>query len=338
MENRANYTLVGGFVLAAMIAGVAFVFWLARFELRDERTFYYVYFRGSVAGLSEGSAVRLRGVPVGTVTAIAIDAKNVELTEVTLGIKPGTPIRTDTVASLAPQGITGLAYVNLTGGSNAAAPLLPREGKRRATIPSVPSTLDKLVESMPDMVATANAIATRASLVLSDDNVARIAQILGHVETLAAGLAAQREQIGPFVSEARIAIETMQWLALDARDSVGRLERDLGAAIGDARTLARDASRLIASAQPAMGDLRQGIQSMSRMATELETLARDAGPPIRNLGEQSLLEFSQFVAEARLLVASLNRLSMQIERDPARFLFGDQTRGFEPASREGRTK
>jgi phospholipid/cholesterol/gamma-HCH transport system substrate-binding protein len=77
---------------------------------------------------------------------------------------------------------------------------------------------------------------------------------------------------------------------------------------------------------------------MSRMATELETLARDAGPPIRNLGEQSLLEFSQFVAEARLLVASLNRLSMQIERDPARFLFGDQTRGFEPASREGRTK
>lgn len=338
MENRANYTLVGGFVLAAMIAGVVFVFWLARFELRDERTFYYVYFRGSVAGLSEGSAVRLRGVPVGTVTAIAIDAKNVELTEVTLGIKPGTPIRTDTVASLAPQGITGLAYVNLTGGSNAAPPLLPREGKRRATIPSVASTIDKLVESMPDMMATANAIATRASLLLSDENVVRIAQILGHVETLAAGLAAQRDQIGPFVGEARIAIETMQWLALDARDSVGRLERDLSAAIGDARALARDANRLIASAQPAMGDLRQGIQSMSRMATELETLARDAGPPIRNLGEQSLLEFSQFVAEARQLIASLNRLSMQIERDPARFLFGDQTRGFEPANREGRMK
>jgi len=163
MENRASYTLVGAFVLAVILAGAAFAVWLARYELKEERTFYYIYVRGSVAGLSEGSSVRLRGVPVGTVTGIAIDQRNVELIEVTIALKAGTPVRTDTTATLASQGITGVSYVSLTGGSNAAPPLLPREGKRRATIPSVASPLEKLFEEAPNVIASASIVAARAA-------------------------------------------------------------------------------------------------------------------------------------------------------------------------------
>jgi phospholipid/cholesterol/gamma-HCH transport system substrate-binding protein len=336
MENRANYTLVGGFVLGVILVGLAFVVWLARFELKEEKTLYYIYFRGSVAGLAEGSTVRLRGVPVGTVSAIAIDAKNVELIEVTVAIKPGTPIKTDTVASLAAQGITGLAYINLMGGSNAAPPLLPREGKRRATIPSVPSPLDKLFEEAPNVIANASAVAAQAALLLNEDNIAKIGRILGHVETLAASLAAQRDQIGPLAGEARVAIETVQWLALDARDALGRLERELAGTLGDTRTLVRDADRLITGLQPATGDVRQSAQNVARMTAELEAALRGSGGPLRGFLDGGLYEFSQFVAEARQLVASIQRLSLQMERDPARFLFGDQTRGFEPSRQEQR--
>lgn len=336
MENRANYTLVGGFVLGVMLVGLAFVVWLARFELKEDRTLYYIYFRGSVAGLAEGSTVRLRGVPVGTVSAIAIDAKNVELIEVTVAIKPGTPIKTDTVASLAAQGITGLAYVNLTGGSNAAPPLLPREGKRRATIPSVPSPLEKLFDEAPNVIANASAVAAQTAQLLSEENIARIGRILGHVETLSASLAAQRDQIAPLAGEARIAIETVQWLALDARDALGRLERELAGTLGDTRTLVRDTDRLVTGLQPAAGDVRQGAQNVARMTTELETALRGSGGPLRGFIDGGLYEFSQFVTEARQLVASLQRLSLQMERDPARFLFGDQTRGFEPSHQEQR--
>jgi phospholipid/cholesterol/gamma-HCH transport system substrate-binding protein len=336
MENRANYTLVGGFVLGVMLIGLAFVVWLARFELKEDRTLYYIYFRGSVSGLAEGSTVRLRGVPVGTVSAIAIDAKNVELIEVTVAIKPGTPIKTDTVASLAAQGITGLAYINLLGGSNAAPPLLPREGKRRATIPSVPSPLEKLFEEAPNVIANASLVAAQTAQLLSEENIARIGRILGHVETLSAGLAAQRDQIAPLAGEARVAIETVQWLALDARDALGRLERELVGTLGDARTLVRDTDRLVTGLQPAAGDVRQGAQNVARMTTELEAALRGSGGPLRGFLDGGLYEFSQFVTEARQLVASLQRLSLQMERDPARFLFGDQTRGFEPSRQEQR--
>ena len=74
--------------------------------------------------------LRYRGVPIGTVTQIGIDLENVELIEVTLAIKKGTPIKTDTIASLALQGITGLSFVQLTGGTRNAPTLEPRPGKR----------------------------------------------------------------------------------------------------------------------------------------------------------------------------------------------------------------
>lgn len=341
MENRASYTLVGAFVLAVILAGAGFAVWLARYELKDERTFYYIYFRGSVAGLSEGSSVRLRGVPVGTVTGIAIDQRNVELIEVTIALKSGTPVKTDTTATLASQGITGVAYVSLTGGSSAAPPLLPRDGKRRATIPSGASPLEKLFEEAPNVIASTSIVAARAAALLSEDNIARVASILRSVDELATTMAERKSHIDPLVEDvraaagaARGAAEAARQLAVDASAAMARLERDASAAIGDTRGLLRDASRLAAGAHPAIGELRQGAQGFARLATQAEGLLRDARGPLRGFADQGLQEFSQFVVEARQLVAVLQRLSLQVERDPARFLFGDQTRGFDPARRE----
>jgi phospholipid/cholesterol/gamma-HCH transport system substrate-binding protein len=48
------------------------------------------------------------------------------------------------------------------------------------------------------------------------------------------------------------------------------------------------------------------------------------------MGSNGLFELTQFLQEARLLVASLSRISKQLERDPARFLLGDRLQGYEP--------
>jgi phospholipid/cholesterol/gamma-HCH transport system substrate-binding protein len=341
MENRASYTLVGGFVLALLVVGAIFVSWLARFELADNRTYYYIYFRGSVAGLSEGSTVRLRGVPIGTVTRIEIDAKNIELIEVTIAVKSGTPIKTNTVAQLAAQGITGLAYISLSGGTTAAEILRPREGKRRATIPSIPSPLERLFEEAPNVIASANLVAERAATLLSEDNVNRITNILVQLESLVVTAADRRQDIEILFDDLRKTMasakgvaENADGLVKDARGSLLRLENETVGALADTRKLMRDADRLVVGAQPAISDLRQTAQNFAKMATQLEALARDTRTPVRNFADQGLYEFSQFVVEARQLVAALQRLSLQMERDPARFLFGDQTRGFEPSRRE----
>jgi len=341
MENRASYTLVGGFVLTLIICGFVFVAWIARFDLHDQRTYYYVYFRGSVAGLSEGSQVQLRGVPVGTVSKIEIDAKNIEVIEVTIALRPGTPVKTNTVATLAAQGITGLAYLNLSGGTNSAELLRPRDGKRRATIPSVPSPMERLFEDAPNVMANVNVVSERAAALLSEENVMRISNILAQIEALTSTAAFHREDFGALITDmrktvelARSAVESTDGFVKDARGSLGRLEKDASTTLGAVTTLMRDADRLVTGAQPAVTDLRQTAQNFAKMATQLEALARETRTPVRNFADQGLYEFSQFVVEARQLVAAMQRFTAQMERDPARFLFGDQTRGFEPARKD----
>ncbi|MGI9303331.1 MAG: MlaD family protein, partial [Gammaproteobacteria bacterium] len=73
METRASYLLIGGFVLAVIAAGFAFVVWLAKVEFDREFTQYDIYFDGSVAGLGLGGDVRYRGIKIGAVTAIGVD-------------------------------------------------------------------------------------------------------------------------------------------------------------------------------------------------------------------------------------------------------------------------
>ena len=121
METRANYVLVGTSVLIAIAAIIIFIFWLGRSQLSKHEDIYHTYFTGSVTGLSSGSPVRYRGVPVGTVGFIEIDPQNIERILVTLKLRAHTPIKIDTVASLETAGITGGSYVELSGGTNAAA-------------------------------------------------------------------------------------------------------------------------------------------------------------------------------------------------------------------------
>ena len=55
----------------------------------------------------------------------------------------------------------------------------------------------------------------------------------------------------------------------------------------------------------------------------------DNRSPIRDFTSTGLYELTQMITEVRLLAQTLNRISIQIERDPARFLFGDRQKGFQ---------
>ena len=86
----------------------------------------------SVSGLNLNAPVRYRGVDVGRVRAIALAPGNVEQVQVTLDIERGTPVKEDTVAMLETQGLTGIAYVDLTAGRR-DSPAIDGEARARST-------------------------------------------------------------------------------------------------------------------------------------------------------------------------------------------------------------
>ena len=103
-----------------------FVLWLAKLDIDREFQSYHIYFEGSVSGLSLGSDVLYRDIPVGTVTEILIDPEDPGRVLVAVDLASTTPIRQDSIATLEVQGITGVSLIQIGGGGH-DSPVLQAE-------------------------------------------------------------------------------------------------------------------------------------------------------------------------------------------------------------------
>jgi phospholipid/cholesterol/gamma-HCH transport system substrate-binding protein len=115
METRARYILVGIFTLLSLVAALGFILWLAKVQIDRTYAQYDIVF-DTVAGLGQASAVQYNGVDVGKVLNIALDRFDPSLVRVRIEIYASTPIRQDTMATLASMGVTGVSFVALAGG------------------------------------------------------------------------------------------------------------------------------------------------------------------------------------------------------------------------------
>jgi len=122
MKARASNLMIGTLALALIAGG--FGGWLGYQKVagikRDKP--FRVIFEGSASGLRRGSSVNFAGVRVGEVVSLKLDHHRVvAMTR----IDSNTPIRRDTQVGLEFQGLTGIAAVSFTGGTDAAPPPQP---------------------------------------------------------------------------------------------------------------------------------------------------------------------------------------------------------------------
>lgn len=182
MERKVNYTVVGGFVLAFILAINVFVIWISTATIGSNVP-YNIYFAGSVTGLQEGSSVRYRGVPVGTVKEIKINPENVEQVRVTIHVDTDTPVKEDAYASIESMGLTGITYIQINGGSQSAKPL-QYDGRHNPIIPSRASRLEEVVSSVPDVLRQASTLIQDVRAVFSEDTRKSFQNILQNIELL----------------------------------------------------------------------------------------------------------------------------------------------------------
>jgi len=181
MYSKANYTIVGIFVLLFGLGSVLFSFWLAKYGLHQEYDLYKTYMSESVAGLSKDSVVRLRGVDVGRVKSIRIDPDNIERVEILLNIKKGVPIKEDMVAHTSMLGVTGLLSIEIEGGSNHAKTLKPSKDH----IPVIASSASWFDATKKDIGTLADRLVRlmdKTEKLLSSENIDAFGKILANTE------------------------------------------------------------------------------------------------------------------------------------------------------------
>jgi len=181
METDRNYFLVGIFVIALVLGGLGFTLWLTTAG-RGETVDYRIRFSESVNGLKKGSPVRFRGVDVGDVRKLAVDPDDIRMIRVEIRVLKTTPVKTDTVASLRLQDISGDLYIELTGNSKDAPDLalaakddeLPEIRAEKSPLNALMNRLPELVDKTNQLLEKANHIASQIDRIFSNQNVAVI--------------------------------------------------------------------------------------------------------------------------------------------------------------------
>lgn len=180
METRANYILIGIFTLLSILGTLAFFIWLASVQVNKQYQTYGILF-DDVSGLDPSGDVSFNGISVGRVIGLRIDTDNPSKVFTTIEIEADTPIRSDTVAQLQSQGVTGVAYISLSGG-NPTAPPLVANAEGWIIIPSRRSNLQTLVQDAPDLLDEATKLLEQFQALTGPENQELVSSILRNLD------------------------------------------------------------------------------------------------------------------------------------------------------------
>jgi phospholipid/cholesterol/gamma-HCH transport system substrate-binding protein len=298
MERNANYALVGLISTILLIAMIIFIFWLTNFALSAKFDKYNIVFHGPISGLSKGGEVTFNGIKVGEVSDIKLDPKDPNLVNATARIQSDTPVREDSYATLEPQGITGVNYVQITAGT-ASKPLLKTEplqpGQDLPTIYAQGNSISSLLSGGGAMLQKAQEALSRVNRVLSDDNIQHFNAIMSDFQAVTAELR-ERKAI---IADADHALVTADQAAANIRD------------------LAKSTQGLV------NGDAKATVVKVGAAADQIEAAAADLRAimaqlkgPTSDFATNGLPRLTSAIASLQTTTENVDRLVSEIQQDP----------------------
>lgn len=156
-----------------LLAAIAAVFIMP--TLKEEGDTYYIDFRDmSVNGVNDGADVKYQGVRVGQVSRIDVNRDDLRSILIYIKLKKGFPIKSDMTASLQYAGITGLKFIELSGGKEEAKTLNPGDKIQ---------TRKGLGEKAEDIVLNIDSVVEAINNMLNPENRQKFAQLLANLES-----------------------------------------------------------------------------------------------------------------------------------------------------------
>jgi phospholipid/cholesterol/gamma-HCH transport system substrate-binding protein len=305
METKVNQTVVGAFVLVLGAAGIAAVLWLGSGRLsQKEYRPYLAYFTESVSGLNLHAPVKSRGVAVGSVREISLDPTNPERVRLLLEVEKGTPVKEDTVAILGVQGLTGIAYIELSGGTRDSPTLQEAPGDGAPVIRTGPSLMRRLDTAGTTLLSNLDESARRLNDVLDQDTRANLRAAVADLRQVTRAFARRSADLEEVVAGTAAMARNGAQASADLPRLVERLE-------GAAAAVERMAESMAQAGRSA----RLALDGVGAAAT-------GAGAAVQQLEGQALPEIGRLVTELQATSASLGRVSRELEQNPGLLLQG----------------
>jgi paraquat-inducible protein B len=305
MSRKANPTVIGAFVVGAIVISVAAVMILTSGQLFQKKLSFVMHFEGSVKGLTVGAPVSYRGVQVGTVKNIEIvltPEQNARI-PVTVEIDPAafTLIGYDRKMSLEEfrEGIydsckneglraqlqmqsmlTGQLFIQLDYFKGTPARFV--ETSETPEIPTIPTTLQELGGVLQDFPIkkvlddVAKAVAALADLAADEKirtTIESVDQAFKDISKLAADLDSRTRPLEPALVEARQMLAEGRQTLAQATTTLAAAEQTFVKAtetLAPMKSLVADDSELLESVDEALAAMTDAAAAIGALADTLE--------------------------------------------------------------------
>jgi phospholipid/cholesterol/gamma-HCH transport system substrate-binding protein len=309
METKANYVLIGAFVLLAAGALALFTLWIAGNPFSRSYKDYDVIFSGPVNGLSEGGEVRFNGIKVGEVTTLRLDRVDPNRVIAHIRIEAQTPVRTDSVAQLNFQGITGVTFIQILAG-DPATPLLDSVNGETPQIPSSRTLVDELFSGGQDLLSVSGDTIRKVNEALSEENLLHLTSTLASLDAALAKIARD----DGIIDEATKAMANINTAAVALESAAKSFDQAAVSVTKDVSTLSADASNVMRKLDPILDDARTAMDGVSETVTTINSeITPAASRAIRQVGNTA--------SDLQIVMTRLQQLLAQVEQDPSRFVY-----------------
>ena len=264
-------------------------------------------FSEPVTGLTEGGSVQYNDIGVGTVDRLSLDPDDARNVIALLKLKADTPVKVDTRAKLSQQGITGVPFIQLTGGSPQAALLEPNDNDDIPIIRTEPSALQNIAD-------TANRLVARMDELLSEQNIERISTTLENLQQATGSIAGQKDDIAKLIVNAREATDTLKVTLANANGAIEGIDQGL-----------------VKQLPALMGKLDATVGKLDSVAGNADALIAENRPALQSFTNDGLTQLGPTLVELRSLVRDLRRITDSLDGGPAGYILGrDAPKEFEP--------
>jgi phospholipid/cholesterol/gamma-HCH transport system substrate-binding protein len=274
METKANYLMIGGFVLGVVALAFVFVFWMTNLAGGGKR--YFIVFDGSVAGLTSGSSIGFNGIKVGEVQSLQLDPADARKVQVLIGVQADTPVRANSRASMQSLGLTGGTGIQITPGTPESPFLVATAEDPIPVIQADRGGGQGLFDAAPAVMNNANALLQRLNDLVAE-NQESIHKTLTNIENVTTMLDQRKDEISQTITDVHVAAQSFKELS-------GKLQVSLGDNLDGVTKTAKD------SLQEFGNFMREGRRAAATLNQVLEKF--EANPKSFLLGGSQVPEYT----------------------------------------------
>jgi phospholipid/cholesterol/gamma-HCH transport system substrate-binding protein len=327
METKANYAIVGLFTVLVMLLAFGFVYWMSAYGREGKMERMVVRIPGSANGLSVGSPVRFNGIQIGSVRALDFDRKQPAFSVAVAEIRSDSPVFPGTKAVLEIQGLTGAAYLELSGGDPSKEPILVTAAKEGKV-----AEIKAMQSGVTNIVATASEILNKTDKTLVDlqgfvtDNRGPLTKTIANAQVFSDALKNNANGIDQFLASVSSLSGTIKGLS-------GRLDSTLASVDGLVKAvdpkkidvILANAQKVSADFAAASGDITTTVKNVNETLATYKAVGEKANKALENIDklmasidpekvQGSLNDIRAAVSDARTAINNFKGISEDVNK------------------------